>query len=94
MLGSWRLGNSIGVVEQLRTFDLEYDPNEVGGDMVVECWISHGPRADDAAFDPQPGDSLTVGDHEDAPRSARVVRREANRVWVQLNLSGATQAVT
>ena len=23
-------------------YDLTYDPNEVGGDMVVECWISHG----------------------------------------------------
>ena len=42
-------------VENIGAFDLEYDPNEVGGDMVVECWISHGPRAGDAAFDPQPG---------------------------------------
>ena len=73
-------------------FDLEYDPNEVGGESVVECWISHGPRAGDASFDPQPGDWLAVGDHEEAPRCVRVVRREGNRVWVQLNLPGADRA--
>jgi hypothetical protein len=87
------VGDSIEIVDEVCTFDLEYDPNEVGGDMVVECWISQGPRAADGAFDPQPGDWLTVGDHEEAPRQARVVRREANRVWVQLNLPGAAQAV-
>ena len=85
--------DSMKVVEEVRTFDLEYDPNEVGGDMVVECWISHGPCADDTAFDPQPGDWIVVGDHEEAPRKARVVRRETNRVWVQLDLPGAAQAV-
>lgn len=26
-------------------FELQYGPNEVGGDLVVECWISHSPRA-------------------------------------------------
>ena len=26
-------------------YDLWFDLNEVGGDLVVECWISHGPRA-------------------------------------------------
>jgi hypothetical protein len=72
-------------VDTIEQFDLEYDPNEVGGDMVVECWISHGPRADDACFDPQPGDWLTVGDGDELPRRARVVRRDRNRVWVQLN---------
>ena len=61
--------------------------------MVVECWISHGPRADEVAFDPQPGDWLVAGDHEAAPRQARVVRREADRVWVELNLPGGAQAV-
>ena len=80
-------------VDTIEYFDLEYDPNEVGGDIVVECWISHGPRAGDAAFDPQPGDWLLVGDHEEAPRQARVVRREANRLWMQLNLPGTAQAV-
>ncbi len=80
-------------MDEIGTFDLEYDPNEVGGDMVVECWISHGPRADDASFDPQPGDWVTVGDHEEPVRQARVVRRDGNRVWVQMNLPGAAQAV-
>ena len=80
-------------VDTIGHFDLEYDPNEVGGDMVVECWISHGPRADDSSFDPQPGDWLAVGDHEEAPCRARVVRRGGNRVWVQLNLPDAAQAV-
>ena len=77
----------------IETFDLEYDPNEVGGDMVVECWISHGPRAGDATFDPQPGDWISVGDGEEPVRQARVVRRDGNRVRVQMNLPGAAQAV-
>ena len=85
--------DNIEVVEEARRFDLEYDPNEVGGDMVVECSISQGPRADDAAFDPQPGDWIVVGDDEEAPRKARVVRRDTNRVWVQVNLPGAAQAL-
>lgn len=50
-------------------YDLRYDANGVGADLVVETWISHGPRANDAVFDP------------------RVVRRDGNRVWVQLDLS-------
>ena len=79
-------------MDTMEHFDLEYDPNEVGGESVVECWISHCPRAGDASFDPQPGDWLAVGDHEEAPRRARVVRREGNRVWVQLNLPGADRA--
>ena len=80
-------------MDVIETFDLEYDPNEVGGDMVVECWISHGPRAGDATFDPQPGDWVSVGDGEEPVRRARVVRRDGNRVWVQMNLPGAAQAV-
>ena len=87
------VGRSMSGVEEVRTFDLEYDPNEVGGDVVVECWISHGPRADDVAFDPLPGDWLVVGDHDAAPRRARVVRWEANRVSVRLNLPGAAHGV-
>ena len=84
---------SIKVVDVVGDYDLEYDPNEVGGDMVVECWISHGPRAHDSGFEPQPGDWLSVGDREEPSRRARVVRREDNRVWVQLDLPGAGQAV-
>lgn len=74
-------------------YDLTYDPNEVGGDMVVECWISHGPRASDAKFDPQPGDRVLVGDDEEDPLRARVVRRENNQVWVQIDLSDPANAV-
>jgi hypothetical protein len=68
-------------------YDLAFDPNDVGPDSVVECWISQGPRADDSGFDPQPGDEVTAGDDEGAPLPGRVIRREGNRVWVQLDLS-------
>ncbi|HXR23425.1 MAG TPA: hypothetical protein VN786_12785 [Acidimicrobiales bacterium] len=74
-------------------YDLTYDPNEVGGDLVVECWLSHSPRANDADFDPQPADIVTVGDDEERPLRGRVVRRDGNRVWVQLELAAATHAV-
>lgn len=67
-------------------YDLWYDPNAVGGDLVVEAWISHGPRAGDTGFDPQPGDWLRAGDDEESPLAARVVRRDGDRVWVQLQL--------
>ena len=74
-------------------YDLRYDPNEVGGDLVVECWISHGPRSGDRDFDPQPADTVTLGDDEEPPVRGRVVRREANRVWVQIDLSSTAHAV-
>ena len=74
-------------------FDLVYDANEVGGDLVVECWISHGPRSADATFDPQAGDWVTVGDDEEPPLRARVTRREGNRVWVQVKLSSVADAL-
>jgi len=75
------------------SFDLTYDPNEVGGDMVVECWISHGPHAHDPGFDPQPGQWLMAGDDEEPPRRARVVRRDGNRVWIQLVLPSSADQV-
>ena len=68
-------------------YDLRYDANGVGADLVVETWISHSPRANDATFDPQAGDWLSVGDDEEPPVRSRVVRRDGNRVWVQLDLS-------
>lgn len=71
-------------------YDLWYDANTVGADLVVVCWISHGPRASDASFDPSPGDTVVIGDDEEAPRRARVVRRDGDRVSVQVELSGAT----
>jgi hypothetical protein len=74
-------------------YDLAFDPNDVGPDSVVECWISQGPRAGDATFDPQPGDEVTAGDDEGAPLPGRVIRREGNRVWVQLDLSRSVHAV-
>jgi hypothetical protein len=51
----------------LTAYDLRYDPNGVGGDLVVETWISHGSRANDPSFDPQPGDRVLVGDDEESP---------------------------
>ena len=67
-------------------YDLWYDATSVGADLVVETGISHSPRANDAAFDPRPGDWLLVGDDEEPPCRARVIRRDGNRVWTQLEL--------
>lgn len=69
------------------TYDLWYDATRVGADLVVECWISHGPRADDSSFDPQPGDQVAVGDDEEAPIRARVVRRQGDRVAVLVQIA-------
>ncbi|MHB1534588.1 MAG: hypothetical protein ACYC1D_08260 [Acidimicrobiales bacterium] len=74
-------------------FDLRYDPNEVGGDLVVECWISQGPREEDPGFDPQPADMVTLGDEEEPPLRGRVVRRDGKRVWVQIELPSDAHAV-
>ncbi len=68
--------------------DLIYDPNDVGSDLVVLCWISQGPRAGDSAFDPRPGDRVQVTDADGEDLVARVVRRDENRVWVQLDVPG------
>lgn len=75
------------------TYDLWYDATSVGADLVVECWISHGPRAADPGFDPQPGDSVAIGDGEEPPLRARVLRRNGDRVAVQVELSGTAHAV-
>lgn len=69
--------------------DLSYDPNEVGSDCVVECWISQGPRATDPSFDPRPGDRVTLIDVDAEVRRGRVTQREGNIVWVQVEVSGA-----
>lgn len=74
-------------------YGLWFDPNSVAGDMVAECWISHGPRADDADFDPAPGDWLAVGDGDEAPLRARVIKRQGDRVSVQIELSNSGAAV-
>ena len=73
-------------------YDMNFDPNEVGNDLVVECWISQGPRADDPQFDPQPCDWVTVGDDAGEPLRARVTRRASNRVWVQIQLEALSDA--
>lgn len=78
------------IVSMSTTYDLWYDANTVGADLVVVCWISHGPRAADSTFDPVPGDTVVIGDDEEAPRRARVVRRDDDRVSVQVELSGAS----
>jgi hypothetical protein len=75
------------------TYDLWYDATCVGVDLVVECWISPGPRAHDSSFDPQPGDHVSVGDDEEAPLRARVVRRQGDRVAVHVRIAAAPHVV-
>ena len=67
-------------------YDLAYDPNEVGTDMVVEFWISHSPRRTGLKFRPSIGDWIMVGDDAEPPRSARIIKRDGNRVWAQIDL--------
>ena len=74
-------------------YDLTFDPNDVGPDLVVECWISQSPRAGDSTFDPLPGDLLLVCDDEGPPLRGRVTKRDGNRVWVQVQLPGRSDAV-
>ncbi len=68
--------------------DLMFDPNDVGPDCVVECWISQGPRATDPTFDPRPGDRLLLIDEDAETLAGRVVTRDGNRVWVQVVIPG------
>jgi hypothetical protein len=68
--------------------DLTFDPNEVGADCVVECWISQGPRANDASFDPLPGERVTLVDDDGESARGRVTSRDGNRVWVQVEIPG------
>lgn len=74
------------------SYDLWYDATSVGADLVVTTWISHGPRALDPSFNPQPGDWVLVGDDDEPPCQARVTRRDANHVWVQLELGFVASA--
>ncbi len=59
--------------------------DEVRSHIVAETWNSHGPRSNDAAFDPQEGDDVTVGDDDEPPVRGHVTRRDGNKVWVQLD---------
>lgn len=69
------------------SYDLWFDPNAVDRDLMVECWISHGPRAEDPSFDPRTGDEVLVSDDEEQPSLATVIRRESNRVWVHIHVA-------
>lgn len=75
------------------TYDLWYEATSVGADLVVECWICHGPRASDATFDPKPGDRVLLGDDEEPPLRGRVIRRQGDRVTVQVEVADASHAV-
>ena len=66
------------------------DANTVDADLVVVCWISHGPRIDDATFDPAPGDPVALGDDEEAPLQGRVVRRDGDQVTVRVVLADSS----
>ena len=74
----------MSTMDYVDTADLFFDPNEVDGALVVECWISHGPRAADRTFAPHVGDVVRVSDREEPAEKARVLRRDGNRVWVQI----------
>jgi len=74
-------------------YDLWFEPDFVAGDMVAECQIGHGPCADDSDFDPTPGGWLTVGDGDEAPLRARVIKRRGDRVSVQIDSSSSSAAV-
>ena len=71
-------------------YDLWYDAATVDADLVVQTWISHSPRFSDVDFDPEPDDWLTVGDGEEPSIRGRVTQRDANKVWVQLELGLAS----
>lgn len=72
--------------------DLMFDPNDVGSDCVVECWISQGPRSADPAFDPCPGDRVSLIDEDEQALAGRVTSRDGNRVWVQVEVPGLLSA--
>lgn len=74
-------------------YDLWYDAHMVDRDLVVTCWISHAPRANDPTFDPQPGDVVTVGDDEEPPLRAEVLKRDGNHVTVRVELPRGATAV-
>src|SRR5438128_2638769 len=85
----WRRPTVVGVSGASRCW---FDPNDVGADLVVECWISHGPCSGDPSFDPPIGDWVRVGDDVEAPLRARVTRRDGDRVWVQIALPSPSAA--
>ncbi len=77
---------TLGIVSAV-TYDLWCDATTVDSELAVETSISHGPRGADSLFDPQPGDWVLVGDDDEPPLRAQVLRRRGNRVWVRLDLA-------
>jgi hypothetical protein len=73
--------------------DLWFDPNAVDDTLVVECWISHGPRAGDSGFDPSPGDWVTLDDGDGEPLRGSVLSRAGDRLTVRLELGNSDSAV-
>lgn len=88
-----RRPGTVNGVESGAPYDLWFDPNGVDGDLVVECWISHGPRSGDRGFDPQPGNEVLVSDDEEPPIPASVLRREGDRVWARIDIRTDVQRV-
>ncbi|HEX8003693.1 MAG TPA: hypothetical protein VF519_13465 [Mycobacteriales bacterium] len=72
----------------LGTYDLWYDASTVGANLIVECRISHGPRAADPTFDPHPGDVVSIGDADEPPLRGRVVARRGDQVRVLVAVVG------
>lgn len=64
--------------------DLLFDVDALGGDMLVECRISAGPRSEDPTFDPRPDDLVRIDDGEERPLPAIVLRRNGDRVLVRV----------
>lgn len=73
--------------------ELWFDPNAVDDSMVVECWISHGPRCADAAFDPAPGDVVALDDGDGEVLRGEVLARSGDRLTVRLDLGGSGAAI-
>jgi len=66
------------------------DATSVNAELVVETWVSHGPLASDPAFDPRAGEWVVVGDDDEPPIGGRILRRDGNKVWVQLDPAGTS----
>jgi hypothetical protein len=79
-------------VDLMTAVDLSYDPTEVGSDLVVGCLVSQSPRAGDPGFDPRPGDIVSATDVDGEALQARVVRRDADLIWIRLDVSGLLQS--
>lgn len=57
--------------------------------MLDQPW----PRANDPAFAPVPGDWLVLGDGDEAPLRARVIKRSGDRLSLPIQLGAESAAV-